>query len=117
MRIGRIIKPIIQAQNNEAAWSFLTQPMLIVTVALVGLNLRPFITSIGPLIANIRTATGLSLQGIALLTLLPMMLMGLIAFVGPILQNYVGERKAILGALLAICGGCAVRFYCLHPKD
>jgi hypothetical protein len=34
----------------------------------------------------------------------PMMLMGLIAFVGPILQNYVGERKAILGALLAICG-------------
>ncbi len=56
--------------------AFLTQPMLIVTVALVGLNLRPFITSIGPLIANIRTATGLSLQGIALLTLLPMMLMG-----------------------------------------
>ncbi|EXE27355.1 hypothetical protein J569_1317 [Acinetobacter sp. 907131] len=22
MRIGRIIKPIIQAQNNEAVWSF-----------------------------------------------------------------------------------------------
>ncbi|MDU6102023.1 MAG: MFS transporter, partial [Acinetobacter sp.] len=89
---------------------FLTRPMLVVTVALVGLNLRPFITSIGPLIANIRTATGLSLQGMALLTLLPMMLMGLVAFVGPILQNYVGERKAILGALLAICAGCAVRF-------
>lgn len=89
---------------------FLTRPMLVVTVALVGLNLRPFITSIGPLIANIRTATGLSLQGMALLTLLPMILMGLVAFVGPILQNYVGERKAILGALLAICGGCAVRF-------
>lgn len=84
--------------------------MLVVTVALVGLNLRPFITSIGPLIANIRTATGLSLQGVALLTLLPMMLMGIVAFVGPILQNFVGERKAILGALLTICAGCAFRF-------
>lgn len=89
----------------------LTRPILIVTVALVGLNLRPFITSIGPLIVNIRTATGLSLQGLALLTLLPMMLMGIVAFVGPILQNFVGERSAILGALLTICAGCAFRFF------
>ncbi len=65
--------------------AFLARPMLILTVALVGLNLRPFMTSIGPLVSKIRAGTGLSLQGIALLTLLPMMLMGLIAL---LVQSY-----------------------------
>jgi len=90
--------------------AFLARPMLILTVALVGLNLRPFMTSIGPLVSKIRLGTGLSLQGIALLTLLPMMLMGLIAFIGPIVQSMVGERRVVLGALLTICIGCALRF-------
>ncbi|MGE4451880.1 hypothetical protein [Castellaniella sp.] len=38
---------------------------LIATVALIGLNLRPFITSIGPLAAGIQDSTALSLQGMA----------------------------------------------------
>ena len=58
---------------------------LIATVALIGLNLRPFITSIGPLAAGIQDSTALSLQGMALLTLIPMLLMGLVAFAGPAL--------------------------------
>jgi len=90
--------------------SFNHRPMLIATVALVGLNLRPFMTSIGPVANPIRTGTGLSLQGIALLTLVPMLLMGIIAFVGPSIQSALGERKAILTALAIICLGCALRF-------
>lgn len=86
------------------------RPLLIATVALVGLNLRPFMTSIGPVTNSIRTGTGLSLQGIALLTLVPMLLMGIIAFVGPAIQSALGERKAILTALAIICLGCALRF-------
>ncbi|UUM26154.1 cyanate transporter [Acinetobacter colistiniresistens] len=83
---------------------------LIITVALVGLNLRPFMTSIGPVANQIRATTGLSLQGIALLTLVPMVLMGLIAFIGPAIQSTIGERRAILGALGMICLGCGLRF-------
>ena len=94
---------------NQSGASF-ARSMLIVTVALVGLNLRPFMTSIGPLVSSIRAGTGLSLQGIALLTLLPMMLMGVIAFIGPILQSIVGERRVVLGALLTIGIGCGLRF-------
>ena len=82
------------------------QSMLIITVALVGLNLRPFMTSIGPVTQQIRLSTGLNLQGIALLTLVPMLLMGLIAFIGPAIQNALGERRAILSALLLIAFGC-----------
>ncbi len=95
---------------TKQSGAFLARPMLILTVALVGLNLRPFMTSIGPLVSKIRAGTGLSLQGIALLTLLPMMLMGLVAFIGPIVQSMVGERRVVLGALLTICIGCALRF-------
>ncbi|ENW81750.1 hypothetical protein F909_01434 [Acinetobacter sp. ANC 3929] len=84
--------------------------LLVATVALVGLNLRPFMTSIGPVANQIRTTTGLSLQGIALLTLVPMLLMGLIAFVGPFILNAIGERRAILSALGMIFLGCGLRF-------
>lgn len=82
---------------------------LIATVALIGLNLRPFITSIGPLAAGIQDSTALSLQGMALLTLIPMLLMGSVAFAGPALQSLVGARRAMIGALLVICFGIALR--------
>lgn len=59
------------------------------TVAIIGLNLRPFITSIGPLAGSIHGHTGLGLQGMALLTMVPMLLMGVLAFVGPALEGLI----------------------------
>ncbi len=83
--------------------------ILIATVALIGLNLRPFITSIGPLAGSIHDHTGLGLQAMALLTLVPMLLMGVLAFVGPALESAIGARRSVTLALLVICGGCALR--------
>ena len=68
--------------------------LLLAAVALVGLNLRPFITGIGPLADDIRIGTGLDLKGISLLTLVPMFLMGVFAFAGPFLQNRIGARRS-----------------------
>jgi len=82
--------------------------ILIVVVALIGLNLRPFITSIGPLAGSIHSHTGLGLQGMALLTLVPMLLMGILAFVGPALESAIGARLSILLALFVISSGCAL---------
>uniref|UniRef100_UPI002AFE8D4A MFS transporter n=1 Tax=Castellaniella sp. TaxID=1955812 RepID=UPI002AFE8D4A len=62
-----------------------------------------------PLAAGIQDSTALSLQGMALLTLIPMLLMGVVAFVGPALQGAVGARRSVIGALLVICAGCALR--------
>lgn len=83
--------------------------MLIATVALIGLNLRPFMTSIGPLAGSIEDHTRLGLQGMALLTLVPMLLMGCLAFAGPALQSAIGARRTVVLALLVICCGCALR--------
>lgn len=76
--------------------------LLLAAVVLIGLNLRPFMTGVGPLAADIGAQTGLGLQGMALLTLVPMLLMGVFAFAGPSLQARIGARQAIVGALAVL---------------
>jgi len=78
-------------------------------VVLVGLNLRPFLTATGPLTAAILASTGMTLQGMALLTLVPMLLMGLCAFAGPAVQSAFGVRSAMLWALLLLAAGSLAR--------
>ncbi|MGN6580436.1 MAG: cyanate transporter [Bordetella sp.] len=84
---------------------------LLTAVALVGLNLRPFITGIGPLAQAIGAQTGLDLQGMALLTLVPMLLMGIVAFAGPALQARAGARRSIVAALIVIAFASFLRLY------
>jgi CP family cyanate transporter-like MFS transporter len=78
------------------------RPLLLAAVVLIGLNLRPFMTGVGPLAADIGAQTGLDLQGMALLTLVPMLLMGVFAFAGPSLQARIGARQAIIVALTVL---------------
>lgn len=80
-----------------------SSPLLLAVVVLVGLNLRAFLTAVGPLASNVRSATGLGLQGMSLFTLVPMILMGVCAFTGPRLQAAFGARTAMIGALLLLC--------------
>lgn len=84
---------------------------LLLAVALMALNLRPFIAGIGPLAADIGRHTGLGLQGVALLTLVPMLLMGVFAFAGPWLQARLGARRAVLAALALLVLGSALRLF------
>ncbi|RUM96678.1 MFS transporter [Pseudaminobacter arsenicus] len=85
--------------------------LLLAAVALVGLNLRPFITGIGPLAADISAQTGLDLKGISLLTLVPMLLMGIFAFAGPFLQNRIGARRSVIAALVVLTLGSFLRLF------
>lgn len=84
---------------------------LLAAIVLVGLNLRPFITGVGPLAADISAQTGLALQGIALLTLVPMLLMGILAFVGPSLQMRLGARGPIIAALAVLALASLLRLF------
>ena len=82
---------------------------LLALVALIGLNLRPFLTAPGPLLPQVVAETGMGYGVLALLTLLPMALMGLGAFVSPRIQAVAGARRGILAALLLVAFGCALR--------
>ncbi|MBM7060766.1 CynX/NimT family MFS transporter [Pseudomonas sp. UL073] len=81
---------------------------LLVIVAL-GINLRPILTSVGPLLTEIRDATGLGFQGASLITVLPVLCMGLFALALPWLGRWLGESRGMLGGLLAIAVACVWR--------
>jgi len=79
------------------------------TVVLVTLNLRPFLTAIGPLTPTIQAHTGLGLQALAWLTLLPMALMGAGTWLAPALLPRLGARPTLALALTLLALGCALR--------
>lgn len=75
-------------------------PMLI--IAILAMTLRPTLTSAGPVLDDIRLATGLGLQGASLLTVLPMFCMGVFPLLLPWLGRYLSENAWIAGGLFAI---------------
>ena len=79
------------------------------TVVLVTLNLRPFLTAIGPLTPTIQAHTGLGLQALAWLTLLPMALMVAGTWLAPALLPRLGARPTLALALTLLALGCALR--------
>ncbi|GAA3999706.1 cyanate transporter [Comamonas faecalis] len=79
------------------------------TVVLVTLNLRPFLTAIGPLTPTIAAHTGLGLQALAWLTLLPMVLMGAGTWPAPAVLRRLGARPTLALALVLLAAGCALR--------
>lgn len=81
------------------------------TIALIALNLRPFLTGVGPLAGAIGESTTLGLQGMAFLTLLPMLLMGIGAFAVPPLQYAVAPRRLVLLALGLLATGSFLRLF------
>ncbi|PRH87601.1 MFS transporter [Labrys okinawensis] len=85
--------------------------VLLSLVVLIGLNLRPFLTGPGPLLPGIQADTGLGYGGIAMLTLLPMLLMGLGAFLVPGLQARIGTRRGMLWALILLLLGSLLRLW------
>jgi CP family cyanate transporter-like MFS transporter len=78
-------------------------------LAVIALNLRPFLTSVGPVLDLLRTDTRLSLRAAAAMTALPFVLMGLLAFGGAKMARQIGERRTVALALLLLATGCATR--------
>ncbi|ALK33520.1 cyanate transporter [Burkholderia plantarii] len=75
---------------------------LILALVLVGLNLRPSMAAIGPLLTSIRNTIPLSYTVVSLLTMLPVLAMGFAMFRGARLAARWGEHRVIAVALLVI---------------
>ena len=85
----------VQEKPATAAW-------LMISVVLVALNLRPSMAAVGPLLSSIRGDVPLSFSSAALLTMLPVMTMGMAMFFGMGLAKRFGEHRSILLSLLVI---------------
>jgi CP family cyanate transporter-like MFS transporter len=83
--------------------------LLAVAVILVAFNLRPAITSVGPLLDQVRAAFGATAGWVGLLTTAPVLCLAAAGAVAPPLSRRLGLRGAILVALSAITAGLALR--------
>lgn len=75
---------------------------LTVIIFFVSLNLRPSITSVGPLLDIIQTDLGISGVTASLITALPVFCMGLFAILAIKLNNCLGMEKSLLIAMSLI---------------
>jgi CP family cyanate transporter-like MFS transporter len=82
---------------------------MLLLLVLFGINLRPFLTALGPVLDPLRADIGLDYRAAAILTTLPFVLMGLLAFCGNTLVRRYGERSCLAAALLLLMLGSAVR--------
>lgn len=78
-------------------------------IIVVGLNLRPFLTAIGPLAPQISEATGMSMTALSVMTFLPMFLMGVMGFTAPRMQAAFGGRGVVIAGMLLLGIGLALR--------
>ncbi|NMX69845.1 CynX/NimT family MFS transporter [Pseudomonas sp. WS 5111] len=85
----------VHAKPTTALW-------LMISVVLVALNLRPSMAAVGPLLSSIRGDVPLSFSTASLLTMLPVMAMGLAMFFGMGLGKRFGEHRSIVLSLVVI---------------
>jgi CP family cyanate transporter-like MFS transporter len=85
----------VRASTRPALW-------LMFSIMLVALNLRPSMAAVGPLLSAIRGDIALSFSLASLLTMLPVMAMGLAMFFGLSVSQRLGEQRTVVLSLLII---------------
>ncbi len=76
---------------------------------LIGLNLRPAITSVAALLEPTRVAFDLAPVQLNLLATLPVIAFGISAPVGPLLARRLGVTRALIWTMVALAGALALR--------
>lgn len=87
------------------------QLMIGVSLLLIGLNLRPILASVGPLLPSIQQDISLSFALASMLTLLPVLSMGMGCFVGFKIAKGLGFANTVTVSLLFLLIATAMRFW------
>ena len=84
---------------------------LAAVVVVVSLNLRPVLTSVGPISDLIQAGTGLSTSAMGLLASVPVLCMGIGALCTPWIIRTIGMDSAVVAALVALGITTAIRSF------
>lgn len=79
------------------------------SLVLIAFNLRPLFSSLSVLLPEVIRATGLSTTGASILTTLPVLCLGVFAPLAPKLAQRFGPERTLLGVLVLLCAGTALR--------
>jgi CP family cyanate transporter-like MFS transporter len=83
--------------------------LLVAGIVLLAANLRPALTGVAPLVAQIRGDTGVSNGVAGLLTTLPLLAFGVLSPVAPRLARRFGMERMLLASLLVLAAGILLR--------
>ncbi|TMN21389.1 MFS transporter [Lentibacillus cibarius] len=83
--------------------------LLVAGIVLVAFNLRPAITSVGPVIGMIRDDVGLSNWSAGMLTSLPLVAFALMSPIAPRLGNRFSNERMLLVGLVLLLFGISIR--------
>jgi CP family cyanate transporter-like MFS transporter len=83
--------------------------LLFLAVLLSGLNMRPFITSMGPVLDDMRASLGLSASVAGLLVALPTLFFGILGIIMPRFLRGFSPQGVVVVALAVLAAGVALR--------
>jgi cyanate permease len=90
--------------RHRARW------LLALGMVLIGINLRPALSSLAPVLGQVKTEIGLSATMAGLLTTLPVLCLGLFGPLAPQLARRFGSERSIAGAC------CCWARHCLRSQ-
>ncbi|WP_269049839.1 MFS transporter [Sporosarcina sp. G11-34] len=76
--------------------------LIMVAIFAISVNMRPAITSIGPMLETIREQLSLSDAQVSLLTAVPVICMGLFATLAPVMNRKFGLNRVMIAMILLI---------------
>ena len=83
--------------------------LLVVSLILVALNLRPALSSVAPVLPEIMRDTGLSAAGAGLLTTAPVLCLGLFGPLAPVIGRWMRSERVVFLFLAVLAVGLLVR--------
>ncbi|SEA33761.1 CynX/NimT family MFS transporter [Bizionia paragorgiae] len=96
-------------KQDENGLNKASRILLLVGILCVAINLRPALSSIGPLVGMIRQDFGLTETLLGLLTTLPLIAFGIISTMTPLFTKRFGIGNTLLAALILLSMGIVVR--------
>lgn len=83
--------------------------LYLVAIIVIGFNLRPAITSVGPLIGTIRDQIGLENWSAGTITSLPLIAFAIVSPIAPKVGRRMGNERAVLLGLVLLALGIGIR--------
>jgi CP family cyanate transporter-like MFS transporter len=83
--------------------------MIVIALIFVALNLRPALSSLAPVLPEVMQSLAMSTTTASILTMAPVLCLGLFGFITPRLESRFGPERTVIGALLLLAAGIGLR--------
>lgn len=106
---GKPARVLTRTDVSKRALTGAGPALLMVGIVVIAANLRPALAGVGPLVADIRAATGLSNAMLGLLTTLPLLAFGVGSAFIPLVTRRLGIEGALAAGLVLLAAGTLIR--------